>query len=446
MIGNKSDVRRLVPWPALGLLAGLAVAAAAQAQILPLARSTVPADWPADMTAAVAVPCPPPEQWPPGMRPRRGRLPSDVIMRIHSADGLSSERPQFEPADAVSGTPDRIWIDIGPSRKARGGPVRFELAVSDNKPASDPYRTIREGEQVHVATADGKPILSYYHGKPEPNQRYPLNDFVHPLIGLDGEVLTALRPKDHIHHRGVYWTWVRHEQNGKSLGSWWQPDTIHADGKELAFADGPVFSWFRARHEWVYQAKGSTETMPFVDEQVVCRVFQTSPHGRAIDFDITLTAMVDGISMGGTTELDKGYGGFTFRYGPAADVQIAADGQPIAKDLNHLRARWADWSGRFKLADGNLAGRRSGAAVLIAPDHPDSPPEWITRYYGVLGVTYPGLRMLDMPKGKPLRLRYRVWIHRGDAKEGRVDEAYRAFAADWKWMTARDGQNGEMER
>lgn len=407
-----------------------AAVGAVRAENRPIAAGVVPTDWPAGFPAMLAVPCPRPAGHG-GPLAARIRIPGQEPMVVPA---------QFEAADQTAGTPDRIWLILKLDKAAVGRPVEIELA-GDPGAVANPYASKREGEQLHITTADGKPILSYYHGKPEPNQRYPLNDFVHPLIGLDGETLTNLRPIDHVHHRGVYWTWVRHEQNGKSLGSWWQPDTIHADGKDLAFADGPVFSRFCARHEWVYQAKGSTETMPFVDEQVVCRVFQTQADGRAIDFDITLTAIVDGIRMGGTTDLGKGYGGFTFRYAPATEVKIAADRKLIPGDQNHLRARWADWSGRFKLADGKIADRRSGAAVLIGADHPDMPPEWITRYYGVLGVTYPGLQMLEMPKGKPLRLRYRLWIHRGDAGEGRVDEAYRTYAADWQWSATGGGKD-----
>lgn len=419
---NRAPYPRFLPvW---GLIAGfmVAVAGAAQAADRPIAVGVVPADWPTGSPAPLAIPCPS-SAGRPGALAARIRIPGQPPITVPA---------QFEAADETAGTPDRVWVSLKLDEAARGRPIEVQLISASSEPTNS-YRSKREGEELHVTAPDGKPILSYYHGKPRPNQRYPLNDFVHPLMGLDGEVLTDLGPRDHPHHRGVYWTWVRHEHNGKSLGSWWQPDTIHAADKELAFADGPVFSRFCARHEWVHQAKGSTETMPFVDEQVVCRVFQTSDHGRAIDFDITLTALLDGIRIGGTTELGKGYGGFTFRYNRAAEAKIAADGKPIPKDLNHLRAHWADWSGRFRLADGKMAERRSGAAVLISPKHPDDPPEWITRLYGVLGVTYPGLRMLDMPKGKPLRLYYRLWIHRGDSKEGGVDEAYRAYAADWKW-------------
>lgn len=401
----------------------------------PVATGSVPADWPAGVSALVAVPC-----------PADAKLPAAPTVRLKIQDRQPLVVPaQFEAADATAGTPDRLWFHLKLEKQYLGKPVEAQLADYPPK-KSTPYQSKRDGEQLVLTTADAKPILSYWYGRPAPGQKYPLTDFIHPLIGLDGETLTDKSPADHIHHRGVFWTWVRHTQNGKRLGSWWIPDTIHLNERDLSFADGPVFSRFSARHEWIYQPQDAQEGMAFVDEQLICRVFDTAPDGRAVDIDIALTALVDGISMGGTTERDKGYGGFTFRYGSAADSKIVADGQPQPKDLNHLRARWADWTGRFKSPDGKPAENRSGAALFAAPDHPDAPPEWITRLYGVLNVAYPGLKMLELPKGRPLRLHYRIWIHRGDSADGHVDEHYRAYAADWKWTVAGAAKDGEKAK
>jgi hypothetical protein len=71
---------------------------------------------------------------------------------------------------------------------------------------------------------------------------------------------------------------------------------------------------------------------------------------------------------------------------------------------------------------------------MVHPSHRAYPPEWIVRAYGPVGLAYPGLTMIELPKGEPLVLRYRFWIHRGDAVTGKVAEAYRAYVADWKWQ------------
>src|SRR5436190_712750 len=55
-----------------------------------------------------------------------------------------------------------------------------------------------------------KPVFVYNHGSitnaKGPNAR-PRACYVHPLYGLDGEVLTDDFAKDHDYHRGLYWAW-----------------------------------------------------------------------------------------------------------------------------------------------------------------------------------------------------------------------------------------------
>ncbi len=87
-------------------------------------------------------------------------------------------------------------------------------------------------------------------------------------------------------------------------------------------------------------------------------------------------------------------------------------------------------------ADLALGGPRSrDAAGPARPGQglrrlPGGAPGWTVRYYGFLGVAWPGLEKVTLALGgKPLHLRYRVYVHRGDAAEGRVAEAYAAYAS-----------------
>lgn len=394
----------------------------------------VPVDWPIGVTAPVAVPLP--------------AFASTADVTGIRMDIAGQDRPvvlpvQCEAADPVAGTPARAWCLFSASEGNLGKPVtvRFGrrgtglLGVTQNLPGPA-YRVSYDAPMLHVTRTDGQPVLSYWHGSADGNnpKGYPLNDFIHPLIGLDGEVLTASSPPDHVHHRGVFWAWVRNELRGQSVGDWWMPHDIHAEPGSLAHATGPVMARFVAQHFWAHQPEGAPIGERFVDEQVVCRIFATGATGRAMDIDLTLTALDDGVRIGGQLAKDAGYSGMTIRFGQAGDVLIECDDGPITDaSVNHLRARWVDWTGMFAGPDGKAIPHRSGGGLLVHPTHPDLPPEWITRRYGPINVSYPGLNMLDIPKDRPLRLRYRLWLHRGDASEGQVDKQYRAYAADWKW-------------
>jgi hypothetical protein len=112
----------------------------------------------------------------------------------------------------------------------------------------------------------------------------------------------------------------------------------------------------------------------------------------------------------------------TLRFAPRTNTVITTPLGQGGTDLSITRLPWADLSARF-------AGREqpSGAAILVAPDHPDFPPEWLTRHYGVLCLGWPGVKPKTFQPGETVRCRYRVWIHRGAPGVQDVSEAYRAY-------------------
>jgi hypothetical protein len=418
--------------PVLILLCNVMSASSGCASASDAMTGVIPAGWPTDAPAPVAVPIL--ESWKPRLAVDR---PARVRITLPARPAEMSVPAQFEPADQAAGTPDRLWFLFQAERDDEGRPISLTLAPPVAVDAS--YRSTHEAPRLEIRTPAGEPVLGYHHGKPIVERNYPLNDFIHPLIGLDGEVLTARSPGDHIHHRAIFWAWVRQEIDGEAIGDWWHPTNIRADARDLHHHDGPIFSSFAARHDWIHAPKGGATETPFVAEHVVCRVFQTTPQGRAVDVDISLRGIVPDVRFGGTLEKDKGYGGMTIRFAAVDNPLIESDGRVVKEQsLNHLRASWVDWTGHFHDTDGKPAPRRSGAALFVGADHPDAPPEWITRYYGPINVSWPGMNMVALPTDKPVHLRYRIWIHRGDANGGRVEMQYQVYVADWRWPGAND--------
>src|SRR5262245_29907912 len=69
------------------------------------------------------------------------------------------------------------------------------------KAVSDRARGLWEGEQ---------PVLVYNHGlitKPDTPGARGRSSYIHPVYGLNGEILTDDFPKDHLYHRGLFWAW-----------------------------------------------------------------------------------------------------------------------------------------------------------------------------------------------------------------------------------------------
>jgi hypothetical protein len=83
---------------------------------------------------------------------------------------------------------------------------------------------------------------------------------------------------------------------------------------------------------------------------------------------------------------------------------------------------WADLSAQF---EGSSSA--SGVAVFQHPANRDFPAGWCLRYYGFLGVAWPGLEVADLQPGEPLTLVFRIWIHDGSAEQGAVSQAYDVY-------------------
>jgi hypothetical protein len=121
----------------------------------------------------------------------------------------------------------------------------------------------------------------------------------------------------------------------------------------------------------------------------------------------------------------------TLRYAPRTNTVITTPLGKDDKDLPMTRLPWADLSAQFPDAK-----QPSGAAVFIAPDHPDYPPMWLTRHYGVLCVGWPGVEAKTFLAGQPIHCKYRIWIHRKVPTTADVKIAYEAFEKSCKALVA----------
>lgn len=397
-------------------------------------RGTVPPDWPSGLEMPVEAPI--------VIRPSFAGAPgrsAPTVVQVRIGDRQPTTRPaEITPATpAEAAPPAMLRLILNLKESDRGQPIEIRLVDMPHGTAAPAYKTSYKEPFLHVTTPNDKPILTYWHGQPDHRNAkgYPLNDFIHPLTGLDGETLTTASPRDHVHHRGIFWAWVRTERQGRWKNEWWMPRDFLAEPDLLHYDPaGTVSCAFEAEHFWVYRPPPPASAERFLREVVNCRIYATTDAGRAVDVDLSLTALTDGIRLGGQTDLDKGYGGMTCRFGSATEVRMENDAGLIqSTSLNHLVAKWVDWTGLFVGPDGKRLAHRSGAALMVHPSHPNYPPEWIVRAYGPIGLAYPGLQMIELPQGRPLLLRYRFWIHRGGAADGRVPEAYRAYCADWRW-------------
>ena len=145
-----------------------------------------------------------------------------------------------------------------------------------------------------------------------------------------------------------------------------------------------------------------------------------------IDTDITLAAATD-------VKITKTNHSF-FAIRCATDIAptgggtlINSEGKTREKGTFGQQAKWCDYSGRRRAAGGDVV---EGITLMDHPENPWSPCPWFTRDYGFISPTpffWVGDEGWRLPKGKSVRVRYRVLLHAGDAKEAKVDDAFRQW-------------------
>lgn len=268
-----------------------------------------------------------------------------------------------------------------------------------------------------------------------------------PLAAPGGVTVTAFAPSDHIHHKSVWFCHGDVIPEGLDLKvksgdkrvkgvDFWSETANH--GQIVCVEAGEPQSVTKehakvaTRNEW-----RTPDGVKILDETRVIHLINR-PDGRLFVFEITLSAPDYPVVFGDTKE-----GSFGIRTHEAlrpADkggaTVTTTDGktiEPPAKDNLTIwghPAAWVDYSGK-------VDGKAVGVAVF---DHPDNPKaSWHARAYGLNAANpfgrersgFPSQKgkteLLKIDKGGELKLKYAVYAHTGDAKTGKVAEAYEVF-------------------
>jgi hypothetical protein len=284
--------------------------------------------------------------------------------------------------------------------------------------AADSFRFTNVTDQSVALFEGSRPVFVYNHGIIQPPAGVPADrarsSYVHPLYGLDGEVLTDDFPKDHFHHRGLFWAWPHVRIGDQHYDLWMLKGIRHGFVRWLKQETGTQNATLGVENGWYVGDR------KVVEEKVWLRASPSSQGERSLDVDLTWVPVGSAITLEGAE--GKSYGGLTLRFAPRTHTVITTPLGQGGKDLSITRLPWADLSARF-------AGRTasSGAAIFVAPVHPDYPPEWLTRHYGVLCLGWPGVKAKTFQPGEVLQCRYRIWIHRGSPNVETVQGAYRGF-------------------
>ena len=281
---------------------------------------------------------------------------------------------------------------------------QVELTESNRPILLYNYRTIDPGALLNQV-AEGNRIYTRAR-----------SDYIHPLYGLDGEILTRDWATDHPHHRGIYWAWPEVDF-GKERGDLHALQRVFArPTANLRLQSGAVFAQVQAENLWLWD-----DHEPIVREWTVIRAYPATPQGRVVDLCYQFTGLKEGVSIArrGATA----YGGLNIRLATPQSQVIQVHTDPPETPL---RRAWSDLSGSFSNRPS------SGLTVLQHARNPDYPGEWI-QYpelswvqptFPATGTRYP------LSRERPLVLRFRLWIHPGGSLDlARAAKLWDAFHA-----------------
>lgn len=229
----------------------------------------------------------------------------------------------------------------------------------------------------------------------------PRSDYIHPLYGLEGEMLTNDWPDGgHPHHRGIFWAWPE-VKYGEQLGDIYALQRVFArpSGK-VKYTNGPDFAEVDAENLWMWEEK-----IAIVRENAVIRVYPSGPDHRIIDLTIKLLALEDSVTL--ATRFTNSYGGLNIRMQSPEKQDISYYTDEAGAEP---RRAWSDFSGIF---EGNDS--RSGLMVIQHKENPEYPGAW--REYPDLAWVQPTFPTPEtrylLSTDEPLVLRYRLIIHAG---------------------------------
>jgi len=327
------------------------------------------------------------------------------------------------PDGAASKDQWRLVASV-PGRPDARGPRRFRLEPVEMADAGKDAFRFQAVNDASLGLWDAdQPVLVYNHGMvtvdrvPQKDPRRTRACYIHPLWGLQGEVLTDDAPRDHYHHRGIYWAWPHVKIDGREYDLWMYHNIQQKFVRWLDRQAGPVTAALGVENGWFVADR------KVMIERVWLRAYKAAGGERSLDLEFTFIPVDRPITLRGSE--GKSYGGLNIRYAPRDKTVITVPAGPSKQDLPDTPLPWADLSAQFK--DPN-AQTPSGAAVFIDPGHPDFPPTWLTRHYGILCIGWPGVKGKTFEPGQPIRLNYRLWIHRAAADTEALKQAYEGYA------------------
>lgn len=281
--------------------------------------------------------------------------------------------------------------------------------------------TLKKEEGGLLFLEDGKKILFYQSEPKNYRGEYERCNYIHPLWGIDGAVLTEDFPADHLHHRGIFWAWHQVWIDGKRIGDPWELKNFEQNVSEVEFfmrSDGTGILKTRVdwkSNQWIKLGKKA----PYLRENSKIIIHPEERNYRRIDFEISLLALEENLSIGGSED-EKGYSGFSVRLRLPEDVQFTGPEGEVEPQTTAVESE-----GFINIFGSMGKGNKNAGVVIVDhPENPGYPQPWILRSQNSMqNAAFPGREPVPVSTKKPLVLKYSLLVYSGKMKERKIERA-----------------------
>ena len=252
-------------------------------------------------------------------------------------------------------------------------------------------------------TDNGRTVLVYRTRTNDPGEPGRLN-YVHPLHAPDGAVLTEDRPADHLHERGLFWSWRQVRLGDEVVADGWLMTGLTFFVRGTKFQGQPDGSGvLTVDVDWIVSSR--PELIYVAREVTKVTVRPATSAGQRIEFDTTITARTPGLSLGGSDD-PMGYGGFSMRLVQPDRLSFASRGEAVTATKEAVAAGPAmgfAWP---------VANAYPAWAVGLACKAQGQPiTRWILRReLSMQNCVFPGRAPYAIPLERPLHLESTVII------------------------------------
>lgn len=268
-----------------------------------------------------------------------------------------------------------------------------------------------------LITESNQKVMFFQKQTKSLDHQYPRANYIHPLFDLQGKVLTEDFPEDHRHHRGIFWAWHQVLVQGKPMGDSWECKDFFWDVKKVTSENIGENLQLQIKTQWKspnYSKDG--QQLPFIEEHTKITLYQRTKNHRILDFEISLTALVQDVQIGGSNDV-KGYGGFSTRFKLPSDIKFTSLGESIPPRNEAVQA------GRGMQMDGKInSDQKLGVLVVASKSNPEPNNSWILRSENSMqNPVYPGVELVSVSSDTPTILKYRIVVYNNKPSEQELD-------------------------